>query len=106
MRELKLFIVVCVTETLSKTLVLDAWPVFATERPKLEDWTEGLDPEDPFTRIKIIGGEDGCKEFKPIRQALRSVAESYDDTGCEGCGVIDDHVVREVREVLHGEYKR
>jgi hypothetical protein len=35
-----------------------------------------------------------------LLNALRAVAESYDSTGCDGCGVIDESVYLTVSRVL------
>ncbi len=35
-----------------------------------------------------------------IIDLLQSVVDSYEDTGCEGCGTIDEGVCNDIREFL------
>ena len=81
----------------------DAWPRFDTKKPKVEkiikelrargEWDE--DDDDRGSHIEIRGPLDN-----PAAKALREVVDSYDDTGCEDCGVIGANVYKDARKAL------
>lgn len=75
----------------------DVWPVFATKAPTEDEIIAGLDEFEPERDefIEIYGPFDNA----PVK-ALTAVVESYDDTGCEGCGVVDEGVYKGAKEAL------
>ena len=79
----------------------DVWPVFSTKAPtedeiieKLEEW-EG-EEKDEF--IEISGPHPHPAEG--LTNALRTVVNSYDNTGCEDCGVIDADAYEGAKKAL------
>lgn len=82
---------------------VDAWPRFDAERPGEEkiikelrargEWDE--DDDDRGSTIEIRGPFSN-----PAAKALTGVVDSYDDTGCEDCGVIDAAVYQRARKAL------
>ena len=72
----------------------DVWPVFRDEEPAeadiiaelkaAETWDEG-DDNRMDTYIEVTGPFEN-----PLAKPLRDMVEEYDDTGCDGCGVVGE----------------
>ena len=76
----------------------DVWPVFATKAPTEDEIIEGLEEWEGEERDEFV---EITGPFEvPAVTALTAVINSYDDTGCEDCGVIDAGVYEGARKVL------
>ena len=81
----------------------DAWPRWDTQEPGEDtiikelrengEWDE--DDDERGSSIEVRGPIES-----PFQNALKAVVESYDDTGCEDCGVIDEGVYKGARKAL------
>lgn len=57
------------------------------------------EPSDYEKAVDKAIGEAGVSDSDPM-EVLGSVVNSYDDTGCEACGVIDESVYLAARKAL------
>jgi len=46
---------------------------------------------------------DASDALESLLSVLRDIVEDYDDTGCDGCGVISEAVYDEAQRVLRGD---
>lgn len=54
----------------------------------------------PCSEAYTVGVQHGDKRNNKIRNALEAVVDSYEDTGCESCGTIDEKVYEQARKAL------
>lgn len=76
----------------------DVWPVLSPEMPNEDEVIEGIEDwegEEKDEYIEVYGPFAN----EPLK-ALQAVVESYDNTGCEDCGVIDASVYEGARKAL------
>lgn len=81
----------------------DAWPRWDTAEPGADKVIEELRANDEWDEDDDERGS--CIEVRgpfdnPHEAALISVVDSYDDTGCEDCGVIAQGTYEGARKVL------
>jgi len=79
----------------------DVWPVFSTTEPSEDEIIANLDDwegEEADEYLEITGPHPYPAEG--LSTALRNVVESYDDTGCEECGVISSEAHEGARKAL------
>jgi hypothetical protein len=81
----------------------DSWARFDTKEPGTDKIIEELRAADEWDEDDDERGS--CIEVRgpfdnPAAKALREVVDSYDDTGCESCGVIDAGVYEGARKAL------
>ncbi len=81
----------------------DAWAHFASEKPseteivkELRDNGEWDEDDDERGSTIEVRGTFG----NPHAGALRDMVDSYDDTGCEACGVVDESTYEAAKKVL------
>jgi len=81
----------------------DAWPHWSATEPGADEIVEELrandewdeDDDERGSYIEVRGPFEN-----PHVEALKGVVNSYDDTGCEECGVIDQGVYEGARKAL------
>ena len=72
----------------------DVWPVFTKKRPTISDIVADLKAEGYWTDDDD-GRTDTYVEVtgpfpNPLTRPLRDMVDSYDDSGCEHCGVVGE----------------